>query len=101
MSQQLTVIAHLVARENKIDATKEFLLGLIGPTQAEPGCVDYLLHQDDDNPTEFTFYENWTERGEWDKHMDLPHLAEFAARADELFAVEPQIRLMTMIGGRG
>jgi hypothetical protein len=30
----------------------------------------------------------------------LPHLEEFARRADELFAVKPHIRLMTMISQR-
>jgi quinol monooxygenase YgiN len=97
---QLTVIAHLVAQPNKIEETKRFLLNLVPQTRPEPGCVEYHLHQDNDNPAEFTFYENWTDRGEWDKHMLLPHLEEFARRADELFAVKPHIRLMTMISER-
>lgn len=96
MSKQLTVIAHLVAKPDKIEETKAFLLSLVEPTRAEPGCVNYDLHQDDANPAEFTFYENWTNRAEWDKHMDMPHLKEFARKAPELFAVDPQIRLMTM-----
>lgn len=100
MSEQLTVIAHLVARPNKIEETKKFLLGLCAPTRKEPGCVEYHLHQDNDNPAEFTFYENWASRAEWDKHMKLPHLDEFARRSDELFAVPVHIRLMTMISQR-
>jgi quinol monooxygenase YgiN len=100
MSQQLTVVAHLVAKPNKIEETRKFLLGLITPTRKEPGAIEYHLHQDNDNPAEFTFYENWTNRGEWDAHMTLPHLNEFARRADDLFAVKPHIRLMTMISDR-
>jgi quinol monooxygenase YgiN len=100
MPKQLTVIAHLVAKPGKIEDTRAFLLSLVGKTRGESGCVDYDLHQDDDNPAEFTFYENWKDRAEWDKHMEMPHLKEFAARKDELFAVEPQIRLMTMISKR-
>jgi quinol monooxygenase YgiN len=97
MPKQLTVVAHLVARPHKIDETRKFLLSLIDATRAEPGCIDYDLHQDDDRPAEFTFYENWKNRSEWDKHMETPNLHEFARRADELFAVPPHIRLMTMI----
>ena len=97
MSKQLTVIAHLVAKPDKIEETREFLLSLVGDTRAEPGCVDYDLHQDDANPAEFTFYENWTSRAEWDKHMEMPYLKEFARRAPDLFAADPHIRLMTMI----
>jgi len=100
MSKQLTVIAHLVAKADKIDDTKRFLLSLIADTRAERGCVDYDLHQDDANPAEFTFYENWTSRDEWDKHMGMPYLAEFGRRAPELFAADPHIRLMTMISPR-
>jgi quinol monooxygenase YgiN len=100
MSGQLTVVAHIVARPNKIEETKAFLLGLCGPTRKEPGCVDYHLHQDNDHPAEFTFYENWTNRAEWDKHMTMPHLEEFSRRADDLFAVPVQIRLMTMVSSR-
>jgi quinol monooxygenase YgiN len=97
---QLTVIAHLVAKPDKIEETKKFLLGLVHPTRPEPGCVEYHLHQDNDNPAEFTFYENWTNRAEWDKHMELPHLTEFAKMAPQLFARDPHIRLMTMISDR-
>jgi quinol monooxygenase YgiN len=100
MSKQFTIIAHLVALPNKIEDTRKFLLGLIPPTRAESGCVDYDLHQDDDNPAEFTFYENWKTRADWDHHMTLPHLEEFARRSDELFAVPPHIRKMTMISKR-
>ncbi len=32
--------------------------------------------------------------------MELPHLLELAKRKDELFAAEPHIRFMSMIGGR-
>jgi len=100
MNQPLTVIARLVAEPDKIEETRKFLLDLVRPTRTEPGQVEYHLHQDNDNPAEFTFYENWINRAEWDAHMELPHLKEFARRADELFAVDPHIRLMTMISER-
>ncbi len=100
MTEQLTVIAHLVAKPDKIEATKAFLLGLVSPTRLEPGCVEYHLHQDNENPAEFTFYENWTNRQEWDSHMTRPHLVEFARRADDLFTTKPRIRLMAMVSER-
>ena len=74
--------------------------GSFWAASSRPGCIEYHLHQDNDNPAEFTFYENWTNRAEWDKHMVLPHLAEFAKMAPILFAKDPHIRLMTMISER-
>jgi quinol monooxygenase YgiN len=96
MAGQLTVIAHLRALNGQIEETKGFLTGLIAPTRAEPGCVEYWLHQDDDDPAEFTFYENWTSREEWDKHMEMPHLKAFALVRDKVFELQ-KLRLMTMI----
>lgn len=96
MAGQLTVIAHLRALNGQIEATKAFLTGLIAPTRAEPGCVEYWLHQDDEDPAEFTFYENWTSRAAWDKHMEMPHLKAFAEVRDTVFELQ-KLRLMTMI----
>lgn len=96
MSEQLTVIAHLRAIDGQIEETKQFLLGLIEPTRAEGGCVEYWLHQDNDDPAEFTFYENWTNREEWDKHMEEPHLKAFAEVKDKVFELQ-KLRLMTMV----
>lgn len=93
---QLTVIAHLRALDGQIEATRAFLTGLIEPTRQEPGCIEYWLHQDDDDPAEFTFYENWVSRAEWDRHMTLPHLQAFADVKDKVFVLE-KLRLMTMI----
>ena len=96
MNEQLTVVAHLRALRGQIEETKAFLTSLIAPTRAEPGCVEYWLHQDNDDPAEFTFYENWTSRAEWDKHMELPHLKKFAEHQDKTFELQ-KIRLMAMI----
>lgn len=96
MTGQLTVIAHLRALDGQIEETRAFLTGLIAPTRAEPGCIEYWLHQDDEDPAEFTFYENWTNRAEWDKHMEMPHLQAFADVKDIVFELQ-KLRLMTMI----
>lgn len=95
MNEQLTVVAHLRALNGQIEETKAVLTGLIAPTRAEPGCLEYWLHQDNDDPEEFMFYENWTSRAAWDKHMELPHLLEFARHRGKTFELQ-KIRLMTM-----
>ena len=96
MTEQLTVVAHLRALNGRVEETKTFLLGLIKPTRQEPGVIEYWLHQDKDDPAEFTYYENWKNRAEWDRHMELPHLKAFAKVKDKVFEVQ-KIRLMTMI----
>jgi quinol monooxygenase YgiN len=98
--EQLTIVAHLYVREDKLEEAKQFLLDLIAKSRSEAHCLDYHLHQDNDNPMEFTFYENWTDRAAWDRHMELPYLKELAQRRDEFFSQKSDIRMMTMISDR-
>lgn len=100
MPDQVTVMAHLVARPEKVDETRAFLMALIERTRAENGCVDYDLHQSDDNPAQFSFYENWISREALDRHMETPYLKELVERKDEFLALDPDVRLMTMISKR-
>jgi quinol monooxygenase YgiN len=100
MTKQLTIVAHLHVRQEKLEEARRFLLDLIEKSRGEPDCIDYHLHQDNENPLEFTFYENWTDRGSWDRHMELPYLKELARRREEFFSAPTQIRLMTMISDR-
>ena len=97
---EITLIAVLVSVPEKIEETGEFLLSLVEKTRLEPECIEYNLHQSDENPAEFTFYESWTSRAGWDLHMTRPYVQEIAHRAKELLAVRPQIRLMRMISKR-
>ncbi|OUS41203.1 antibiotic biosynthesis monooxygenase [Oleispira antarctica] len=74
---QLTIIANIKANSNKIDLVKSELLKLIEVTRAEKGCISYDLHQDNENPAHFMFYENWESRELWQTHMANAHLAEY------------------------
>ncbi len=74
---QLTIIANIVANEDKVEMVKAELLKLIDTTRAEEGCINYDLHQDNEKPAHFTFYENWESRELWRTHMDNEHLAQY------------------------
>lgn len=67
---------------DKIDLVKKELLKLIQITRAEQGCIQYDLHQDNDNPAHFLFFENWESRELWQTHMNAPHLAAYMAATD-------------------
>ena len=65
----LTIVANITAKADRIDLVKAELEKLIGITRAEEGCRQYDLHQDNDNPAHFLFFENWESRELWQKHM--------------------------------
>jgi quinol monooxygenase YgiN len=50
---------------------------LVPITRSEYGCLQYDLHQDNENPAHFLFYENWESRELWQAHMNAPHLAAY------------------------
>ena len=74
---KLTIVATIHAAPDKIDLVKAELEKLIPITLAEDGCLQYDLHQDNDDPAHFMFYENWESRELWQDHMNAPHLADY------------------------
>ena len=62
--------------------TKAELEKLVPITRAEAGCLQYDLHQDNDNQAHFLFYENWEARDLWQAHMNAPHLKDYMAATE-------------------
>ena len=73
--EQLTITASILAKPEKRDLVKQALLNLIPPTLLEKGCINYDLHQDNENPNRFFFYENWESRDLWLDHNASAHIA--------------------------
>jgi quinol monooxygenase YgiN len=93
---KLTIVANIKANADKIELVKAELLKLIDITRAEEGCINYDLHQDNENPAHFVFYENWESRELWQTHMGNTHLAEYMA-ATEGAVAEFTLNEMTQI----
>ena len=87
----VTVVAVLKAKPGKEEDLRSALLGLVEPTRAENGCLQYDLHVSTEAPGEFVFYENWASRAALDEHMQTPHLTAVAGRVDELMSDPPSI----------
>ena len=75
---KLTIVANVHAKPDQIDLVKAELEKLIPITRAEKGCVQYELHQDNEDSAHFMFYENWESRELWQIHMNAPHFAAYA-----------------------
>jgi quinol monooxygenase YgiN len=62
------------AKPDQVEAVKEALMSLVGPTRKEPGCLCYNLHQSKTDPTHFMFYEQWANKDAFDAHGKTPHM---------------------------
>lgn len=94
---KLTIIARILAKEEKRTLVKSELLKLIPITKAEIGCINYDLHQDNQNPNLFLFHENWESRELWQEHMGNTHLAAYM-KATEVAVEEFILNEMSFIG---
>lgn len=79
---QLTIVANIFAKSEHKDLVKSELIKLIEITRTEEGCINYDLHQDNENENHFMFYENWATRDLWQKHMENKHIADYKKATD-------------------
>ncbi|WP_442945216.1 putative quinol monooxygenase [Nostoc sp.] len=68
-NQTIHVVARFVALPDKVEQLKTLLLGLIEPTKLEAGAIKYELLQNQSDPTDFTFVEEWESAAALDKGL--------------------------------
>ncbi|MBF2008123.1 MAG: antibiotic biosynthesis monooxygenase [Chlorogloeopsis fritschii C42_A2020_084] len=88
----IRVVARIIALPDKVEALKAVLLELIEPTRQEYGCIKYELLQNQSDPTDFTFVEEWASNHALDAHLASTHIEKAVAQLDGLVAAEPDIR---------
>ena len=93
---KVTIVAKVTAKTDQIEAVKAELLKMIAPTRQEQGCIEYRLHQDNDNPAVFVFYENWESADSVDQHINSPHFKAYLAAVGDLLA-DKIVQMMTEI----
>lgn len=81
---KLTVIAIITAKPGCEDQVRQGLLGLVGPTLKERGCLNYDLHVDNDDPAVFAFHENWESEADLDRHLESDHIKAFQKAGEEI-----------------
>lgn len=79
---KLTIVAHITAKWDKIEVVRSELAKLVDATRSEEGCLQYDLHQDNEDPAHFMFFENWESRELWQAHMNNQHLKDYMAATD-------------------
>lgn len=84
----LTVIAKIKANQNSLEKVNSELQKLVEPTRNENGCIDYILHQDNDDPSIFIFYENWETSVDLDAHMESEHFLECFKNIQGMFELD-------------
>jgi quinol monooxygenase YgiN len=84
----LTVVAVFRTRAANETALRTALHAMILPTREEPGCMNYDLHQAENDPGSFFFHETWESAEHHRAHLDTPHVRQMLALTSDLL-VEP------------
>jgi quinol monooxygenase YgiN len=92
----LTVVAKVTAKKDSVDNVKSELLKLITPTRKENGCIEYNLHQDNDDPAVFVFYETWESLTCLENHTNTDHFKSYVNAVGSLIE-EKVVHKMTRI----
>ncbi|BCS52523.1 putative quinol monooxygenase [Geobacter sp. SVR] len=81
---KVTVVAKIVAKQEAVEAVKAELFTLIAPTRKEEGCIEYNLHQDNQDPAVFIFCEIWESAAHLEKHAASAHYGAYVKAVEGL-----------------
>jgi quinol monooxygenase YgiN len=75
-----TMLATFVPRPGADDELLAALQGMVEPSLAEPGCLEYRPLTDPARPGVVVMVERWRDQTALDEHFASPHFADVAPR---------------------
>ncbi|MDD2055000.1 antibiotic biosynthesis monooxygenase [Pseudomonas putida] len=97
MSPLYGFILHAKTRPERAEAFEALFRAYVEPSRAEPGCIEYHMLRDLEDPSLFIFYEVWQSRAHLDVHSALPHMAQFFEQRMEYLERDFEIRRIDML----
>ena len=89
----VTVLALVKSKPGFEKQVRENLIQQVEPTRKEDGCINYDLHQSENDPTEFMFYENWDSHSALAAHAASGHISLSREKNKELLDRPTQITI--------
>ena len=90
-------ILHAHTKPEKADAFEALFRSYVAPSRLEPGCIEYHMLRDQQDPTLFIFYEIWQSREHLAVHENLPHMKQFFDNRRDYLARDFDVRLIDML----
>lgn len=94
---RLTLVARLTAKPDQGEALGEALRGLVEPTLAEAGAIEYRLHRDNDDPSVWILYETWRSQADLDAHFAQPYTKAVLDQFPHLLARDMELTFGTPV----
>lgn len=97
MSQPHAFILHAHTRPEKSAEFEALFSSYVAASRSEPGCIEYHMLRDWQDPTLFIFYEVWASQADLDVHSALPHMVKFFENRMDYLVRDFEIRRIDMI----
>ncbi|MGH7933030.1 MAG: putative quinol monooxygenase [Candidatus Binataceae bacterium] len=92
----ITLIARIKAKQGSEQKLEEAFRDMIKKVRAnEPGCQAYVLHRNNDDATQFVWYEVYQDQAAFDLHRKTDHMKEMGGRIADLLDGRPQLDFLT------
>lgn len=80
----INLTAIIRSKPGNATAMKAFLLELVSESTKEPACLQYDLHQSDDDENMFIFHEIWQGEEGLNIHNGQPHIKQFGENVADI-----------------
>ena len=97
MSEQYAFILKAKTRPEMAEAFETLFRAYVEPSRAEPGCIEYHMLRDQQDPSLFIFYEIWESQAHLDTHSNLPHMKAFFDKRMDYLERDFEIRRIDML----
>ncbi|WP_109514818.1 putative quinol monooxygenase [Pseudomonas ovata] len=97
MSERVSFILHAYTRPEKSAEFEALFSGYVAISRLEPGCIEYHMLRDRQDPSLFIFFEVWESQAHLDMHSAQPHMAAFAEQRDAFLTRDFEIRRIDML----
>ena len=96
MADRIVVLAEFTAPPEHLDAFLELCaLDSRGSLRDEPGCLQFDVLTDPEEPDGVVLHEIYTDRAAYDAHRQTPHYAAFAAGLERLGIARRRLRILS------
>lgn len=97
MSAPYAFILNAKTRRDKAEAFEALFSAFVAPSRLEPGCIEYHMLRDQQDPTLFVFFEVWASKADLDVHSALPHMQRFFEQRMDYLERDFDVQLVHML----
>ena len=97
MNEPYAFILKAKTRPEKAEAFEQLFRAYVEPSRQEPGCIEYHMLRDREDPSLFVFFEVWASKADLDVHSALPHMVAFGEKRMEYLERDFDIQLIDML----